>query len=268
MDKSFWQAFFRELGRKLLPGGRDIGESIREAIDLKPFATFRIGSLVIPVTSAMVSMAVAVVLAVILCVWLSRGFRTHRISKRQALAEKIYTGMLSVCRGAGLNETQALRVLPWTLGLGLFIALGNVLAVIKFKPASSNPAVPAVLALFSLVFIIVMGIRLTGVGGFVRSLLSPMGALLPFNLLDYVIKPISLAFRLFGNIFGAFILIEFLTAIVPLVLPSVFGLWFDLGDGLIQGVVFAYLTIIYIGEIVEKAGHPRVAKKAQEVKHG
>ena len=63
----------------------------------------------------------------------------------------------------------------------------------------------------------------------------------------------SLALRLFGNVFGAYILMEFIYIIIPVLIPGVVGLWFDLADGILQGAIFTYLTIMYIGEIVEGA---------------
>ena len=119
---------------------------------------------------------------------------------------------------------------------------------------------PVSLALFTVGYVIFTGIRFVGVKGLWGSLTFPMPALLPFKLLDYIIKPISLSLRLFGNIFGAFILMEFVYIIFPAILPGVIGLWFDLADGLLQGVVFAYLTVIYIGEIVEGAAHSEEQK--------
>ena len=58
---------------------------------------------------------------------------------------------------------------------------------------------------------------------------------------------------MFGNIFGSFILMEFIYIIVPAIVPGVVGLWFDLADGILQGVIFAYLTATYVGEVIEGA---------------
>ena len=100
-----------------------------------------------------------------------------------------------------------------------------------------------------------------------------MPAMLPFKILDFLIKPVSLSLRLFGNVFGAFVFMEFLYIIVPVVLPGIFGIWFDIADGLLQAVVFSYLTMSYIGEIVE-IGHehnnnppPKKGRKADNKKN-
>ena len=94
--------------------------------------------------------------------------------------------------------------------------------------------------------------------------------MLPFKLLDYVVKPLSLALRLFGNVFAAFVFMEFLSISVPLILPGVAGLWFDIIDGMIQAVVFSYLTMSYIGENVETVNeyyeHPEEHEKKKKSK--
>ena len=66
-----------------------------------------------------------------------------------------------------------------------------------------------------------MSIRFVGWKGFWHSLVYPKAMLLPFKILDYLIKPMSLSLRLFGNIFGAFILMEFIYLIIPAILPGV-----------------------------------------------
>jgi F-type H+-transporting ATPase subunit a len=94
--------------------------------------------------------------------------------------------------------------------------------------------------------------------------------MLPFRLLDYVIKPLSLALRLFGNVFAAFVFMEFLSISLPVIVPGIAGLWFDIIDGVIQAVVFAYLTMSYIGENIETYNeymeHPEEHQKKKKSK--
>ena len=58
---------------------------------------------------------------------------------------------------------------------------------------------------------------------------------------------------------------EFLGIVCPIVLPGVFSLWFDLMDGILQAVVFAYLTTSYIGEVVESS-HAVKERKEEKAK--
>jgi F-type H+-transporting ATPase subunit a len=57
--------------------------------------------------------------------------------------------------------------------------------------------------------------------------------------------------RLFGNVVGAFIIMELIKCLVPVVLPTVLSLYFDFFDGLLQAYVFVFLTSVYIKEAIE-----------------
>jgi F-type H+-transporting ATPase subunit a len=77
--------------------------------------------------------------------------------------------------------------------------------------------------------------------------------MLPFNLLEYIIRPLSLCLRLFGNILGGFVIMLLVEQAlpVPLVIPAILSLYFDFFDGLIQAVVFTFLTTLFVAEAVE-----------------
>lgn len=246
---SFGEALVREL-KKLLPGQANLSESIREAIDFGPRFHLHVGSWSIPISDAVISMWLAIaVLAVFGYIF---GARPQlKPNKRQTAAEALVGAIWNLCRDSGLNEAQTRTVVPFVGSLGLFIVIANIISLFGLKPASQNIGFPAALAILTIVVVIVLGLRFVGLRGFWHSISRPIGAMVPFKILDYFIKPLSLAFRLFGNVFGAFVLLEFVRLVIPLALPGLIGLWFDLGDGIIQAVVFSYLTIIYIGEIVE-----------------
>lgn len=264
---SYFQTFWEALGRNvkaLLPGGRDIKEEIVSVLDYGPMFEWELLGLPLRVPRAALSMLAAILAVLLLALWLGRR-PAMRPGKAQALAESLFGGIEQLCLSSGMNRAQAARVIPFVTAVGGLIIFSNLSALLSLRPAAVNPSFPIALALIALFFVIFMGIRLVGLRGFWDSLLQPSGVLLPFKLLDYLIKPISLAFRLFGNVFGAYILMTFVELLVPIFLPSVLALWFDIGDGIIQGVVFAYLTINYIGEIVEgaeSAAQLRAAKAA------
>jgi F-type H+-transporting ATPase subunit a len=76
--------------------------------------------------------------------------------------------------------------------------------------------------------------------------------MLPFNLLEYIIKPLSLCLRLYGNILGGYIIMTLIENAmpIPLLAPSALSLYFDFFDGAIQAVVFTFLTTLYVSEAV------------------
>ena len=56
--------------------------------------------------------------------------------------------------------------------------------------------------------------------------------------------------RLFGNVLGAFVIMGLIKLVVPVFVPAVFSLYFDLFDGLIQTYVFVFLTSLFMKESI------------------
>jgi len=75
--------------------------------------------------------------------------------------------------------------------------------------------------------------------------------MLPFNIMEYGTRLISLALRLFGNILGGVVLMSLIEKALPLALPMVLSLYFDFFDGMIQAAIFVFLTSLYISEAVK-----------------
>jgi len=93
------------------------------------------------------------------------------------------------------------------------------------------------------------GISKKGLGYFKRYI-SPAAFLLPINVLEDFTKPLSLSFRLFGNILADELVVGVLVALVPLVVPIPIML-LGLFTSAIQALVFATLAGAYIGESLE-----------------
>jgi len=93
------------------------------------------------------------------------------------------------------------------------------------------------------------GISKKGFGYFKRYV-SPAAFLLPINVLEDFTKPLSLSFRLFGNILADELVVGVLVSLVPLVVPIPIMLLGLFTSG-IQALVFATLAGAYIGESVE-----------------
>ena len=79
-----------------------------------------------------------------------------------------------------------------------------------------------------------------------------MAIMIPINILELVTRPLSLCMRLFGNVLGAFVVMELIKICVPVGLPVVFSLYFDIFDGLIQAYVFVFLTSLFMSETMEE----------------
>ena len=137
---------------------------------------------------------------------------------------------------------------PWLGTVALYIGLSNLIGVFGLTPPTKDISVTAALALMSMFLIYGAQFRYNGLAGGLKKFAEPMPLLIPINLMEVAIRPLALCMRLFGNILGAFIIMEMLKLLVPVVLPAVFSLYFDLFDGLIQTVVFVFLTTLFTGE--------------------
>lgn len=252
---SYLSEFFHHLGDNLIEEIKfsDMGEEISHAIMPKSLFEFDVSGYHVVLSDATIATWGIMILITALAIWL--GFRPQKVptSKRQQLAEIFVTTLLKLSQNANMTYAQSEKIVPYVGTIALFISLTNLVVLLKISPPAKNIAFPIALALFTLVYVIIMSIRFVGVKGFLKSLIYPQAALLPFKILDYLIKPVSLSLRLFGNVFGAYILMEFIYLIIPVVLPGVVGLWFDIADGILQGIIFTYLSITYIGEVIEGA---------------
>jgi F-type H+-transporting ATPase subunit a len=87
-----------------------------------------------------------------------------------------------------------------------------------------------------------------GLKGWAKNLAEPVKFILPINIMEIFIRPLSLCMRLLGNILAAFVVMELIKLTVPLLLPLPFSFYFDIFDGLLQAYIFVFLTAIFINE--------------------
>lgn len=92
------------------------------------------------------------------------------------------------------------------------------------------------------------GFHKKGARGFLKSFAEPVAVILPINILEIFIRPISLCMRLFGNVLGSFVVMELIKLVVPVIIPIPFSFYFDIFDGVIQAYVFVFLTALFIKE--------------------
>ena len=97
------------------------------------------------------------------------------------------------------------------------------------------------------------GIKKLGLGYFAHYV-EPVAFMLPFKVIEDFTKPLSLSFRLFGNILADELVVGVLVLLVPLFIPlPVMGLGIFLSA--IQALIFATLAATYIGEALEDPHH-------------
>jgi len=86
--------------------------------------------------------------------------------------------------------------------------------------------------------------------GYFKRYIQPIPLLLPINIIEDFTKPLSLSFRLFGNVLADELTISVLTSLVPLIIPlpiMVLGIF----AGSVQALIFSTLAAAYIAEALE-----------------
>jgi F-type H+-transporting ATPase subunit a len=148
------------------------------------------------------------------------------------------------------NIVSVFNIIP--IG-GILRAITGVQAFeeMTIKPPTLDPNLTICFALISIFMVLFSSIRFRGLKGWLHYHIEPMPVMLPFKLMDYFVRTLSLSMRLFGNILGAFIIMELLYATIPFLVPAGFSIYFDLFDGILQAYVFVFLTSLYIAEAVE-----------------
>jgi F-type H+-transporting ATPase subunit a len=156
---------------------------------------------------------------------------------------------------------------PYMGSLFLFLLLSNIMGIfspVEFKafghefaplftlrPPTKDINVTAALAVISISLLLVCGFAARGFAGWFKQLLHPVPLMLPFNIMEYGTRTLSLALRLFGNILGGYVLMHMIEGLLPVAIPAVAALYFDIFDGLIQAGIFVFLTSLYISEAVK-----------------
>jgi F-type H+-transporting ATPase subunit a len=140
---------------------------------------------------------------------------------------------------------------PYLGTVAAFLILANTISIFGLAPPTKDISATSALALMSIITVVIATIRARGVKGYAKYFFkSPINFFI--NVLDLFTRPLSLATRLFGNIFAAVTIMGLIERAVPIVLPAVFSIYFDLFDGLLQMLVFVFLTMLYIQEAIEE----------------
>ncbi len=260
----FFAAFAEKFAERF-SSDKDIGAEISEAI-LQVKMYFNVGDYKLLITDAIVVTWIAVIaMIIVLTLLIGKPSKDLKLTKGQAIVVSLTELVISTAMSFGMNRKQAEEVTPMILTFGLVITACNSISYFHLPPPAKNIAFPVGCAITAIIYVIVMTFKFVGPKGFWITLTTPIVVMIPFKLLDYVVKPLSLALRLFGNVFAAFIFMEFLSISVPIILPGVAGLWFDIVDGLIQAIVFSYLTMFYIGENVESVNEYNEGAEEREM---
>lgn len=233
-------------------------------IESKVYYSISIGGKSIPfITDAVVNMWIIVAALMLIIYLLTKKLKTIPTGG-QNLAEigiEFINNLANNQIGPrGKNFAAYLGVLLMFIIMSNIIAIFNIIPGWELHPPTKNFNVTLFMALASVFIVIGTEFKYKGLKGWLRSFYKPTPISAFIKLLDYVVRPMSLCLRLFGNIMGGLIVMTLLYSTMPFLAPAVIGIYFDLFDGVLQAYVFVFLTSIYIGEAVETEETEEIVK--------
>lgn len=221
-----------------------------------PIFSFNIGKLVIDIKPEAIIQLVIVLLIGILAWWATKDLKRRPTGKKQVVVEYIYTTIQNVVN-ANMGEQYG-DMIAFIGTLAVFIVTMNLLGLVGITPVTNNFSVTLALGLISFVVIQGYTMKKIGIGHYFLGYGQPMLMMLPINVIERVMLPVSLSLRLFGNILAASFLVELvyesldkIAWIAQIGLPVPLHAYFDIFDGCIQMVIFVMLTMINIKITVE-----------------
>jgi F-type H+-transporting ATPase subunit a len=146
-------------------------------------------------------------------------------------------------------------VVPLAISLFFFILVSNLLSILPhtfetyIRPPTSDVNLTFALAFFVIVLVHVTGIRARGARHYAAHFAQPYPFLAPLELITEIVKPFTLALRLFGNILSGGVMVAVIALMPSWIYWLPTSLWklFDLFVGVLQAFIFMLLTIIYFG---------------------
>ena len=203
----------------------------------------------IPVAESVVVTWIIMAVLIVAAFFLGRNLKVENVGKRQLVVETVIGGLHNFFYDM-LGE-KGKRYIPYMMTVGIYIAISNMIGLFGLKSPTKDVGVTGALALMSIILVEYAGIHQKGVKRFLKSFAEPIIIMLPMNILEVFIRPLSLCMRLFGNILGAFVIMELIKIVAPVLVPVPLSLYFDLFDGFIQAYVFVFLTSLFIKESIE-----------------
>ena len=130
-----------------------------------------------------------------------------------------------------------------------FVPYSNRLTIDFMRPPTADIAVTLSMALITFFMTQGFAIKAKGVKGWLKALTEPVVFLTPINIIGEIANPISLSFRLMGNILAGTVIMGIYYALLPyfayLISPAL-HFYFDVFAGVLQSYIFMMLSMIYV----------------------
>ncbi|KUO51292.1 MAG: hypothetical protein APF76_17595 [Desulfitibacter sp. BRH_c19] len=209
---------------------------------MEPQHVFNLGPVSIDTT--VVNQWIAMLILFGLIYWITRGLKSRPQGKKQVIAEFMVQFIQDLLEPALGKKGR--KYIPLVGTLFLFILTMNLLWFIPgLMPPTTDLSTTFGLAITTIITINLIGVINNGLKGYLHHFAQPFAALMPLNIVEEAVKPVSLSLRLFGNMFGEKVVVTILFILLPVLIPVPVMLLGVL-MGVIQAFVFTLLTVTYL----------------------
>ncbi|HEY3426456.1 MAG TPA: F0F1 ATP synthase subunit A [Negativicutes bacterium] len=144
---------------------------------------------------------------------------------------------------------------PLVITLFLFLVVGNEQGLIPGLTSPTNDINTTLgLALMIVLLVHIIGAYNKGPVKYFKHFFEPYVPFVIINIIEELAKPITLSFRLFGNILAGEILLLVLGMLVPYIIPTAW-LGFSVFVGIVQAFIFTMLSMSYLATSLEDSHH-------------
>lgn len=232
-------------------------------VELAPETLVSVGGF--PITNTLLTSWVAIAILFTIAILVGKNLKMVP-GRLQTAFEALFDFVLTQMEQILESKELARKFFPLIVTIFLFISFANITEFFPgigslgifdehgvFNPLlrsiNTDLNVTLALALISFVVIEVTGVATIGAVKYAGKFInfsSPLKFIVGIiELISEMSRLISFSFRLFGNIFAGEVLIAVIAYFVPLVVPVPF-MAFEMFVGVIQGLVFALLTLLFI----------------------
>ena len=169
-----------------------------------------------------------------LCIWLGSNLKVTGISRKQAVAEMVYSSLVNFVRGNMGPEFD--RYIPLVGTIFVTSVVSNLISLLGIWSPTADLMTELAWGLVVFVLITYHKIKASGIGGYLKGFLEPIFILLPINIMSECFTPVSMACRHFGNILSGTVIGTLIYAALTAANTALFHV---LGSNLYVGIVVA-----------------------------
>lgn len=137
----------------------------------------------------------------------------------------------------------------WFFMVFAFIMMSNLISLFGLRAPTADWSMTFACAFASFIIVQLVGLKQRG-AAYLKTFFEPNFLFFPLNVIGELSRPVSLSFRLFGNVLSGTIIIAIVYNVAPvilqLLLPAVLHVYFDIIIGIIQTYIFCVLSFSFI----------------------